>query len=105
MMNAASLNWFSELTQLHVKKCFLDLMCVQLIKGIDNIENKILPSKDSKDEELIAWKSFILSHEEVRKRIGKLRKNKFKLSTINEIEEFDEEEEEELEEEENQELI
>uniref|UniRef100_A0A1A9VG49 Uncharacterized protein n=1 Tax=Glossina austeni TaxID=7395 RepID=A0A1A9VG49_GLOAU len=102
-MNAFSLNWFSELTQLHVKKCFLDLMCVQLIKGIDNIENKILPSADSKDEELIAWKSFILSHEEVRKRIGKLRKNKIKLSTINEIEE-ELDDDQELEEEENQEL-
>uniref|UniRef100_A0A1B0BMS8 Uncharacterized protein n=1 Tax=Glossina palpalis gambiensis TaxID=67801 RepID=A0A1B0BMS8_9MUSC len=96
MMNATSLNWFTELTQLHVKKCFLDLMFVQLIKGIDNIESKILPSKDSKDEELIAWKSFILSHEEVRKRIRELRKNPFKLSTINEIEEIEEEENHEL---------
>uniref|UniRef100_A0A1A9X394 Uncharacterized protein n=1 Tax=Glossina brevipalpis TaxID=37001 RepID=A0A1A9X394_9MUSC len=91
MMNAGSMNYFGELTQLYVKNCYIKLMFVQVFKTIDDVEIKC---SNYKDEELIAWENFMSRDEEVRRDIGNLGENSNRFPTIYEEEEPEEEYEE-----------
>lgn len=84
VMNSRSFNWFDELSQLEVKKRYADFLFIRLVADIDKIEAKYL--RNSKNNEVISLKSFIMAHEDMRLTIENFRKDARKLLSPNEVE-------------------